>query len=58
MHETADQSEDRFMVIAGTVTGTALAVVFMILATFVLAWRGVKWMTLQPLGLYRPAPPM
>ncbi len=46
------------MVIAGAVTGTTLAVVFVILATFVLAWRGIKWMTLRPLGLYQPAPPM
>ena len=58
MHETADHSEDRFMVIAGVVIGTTLAIVFVILATFVLAWRGVKWMTLRPFGLYQPAPPM
>jgi len=58
MYETADHSEDRFMVIAGAVTGTTLAVVFVILATFVLAWRGIKWMTLRPFGLYQPAPPM
>ena len=31
--------------------------VFVILATFVLAWRGVKWVTLRPFGLYQPAPP-
>jgi uncharacterized DUF497 family protein len=58
MHETADHGEDRFMVIAGAITGTTLAVVFLILATFALAWHGVKWMMLRPLGLYQPAPPI
>ena len=58
MRETEDHSEDRFMVIAAAVIGTTMAVIFLVLATFVLAWRGVKWVTLQPFGRYQPAPPM
>jgi hypothetical protein len=58
MHKSADRSEDRVVVVAAAVIGTTMAVVFVILATFVLTWRGVKWVTLGPFGLYRPAPPM
>ena len=58
MRETEDHSEDRFMVIAAAVIGTTMAVIFLVLATFVLAWRGVKWVTLQPFDRYQPAPPM
>lgn len=58
MRETKDHSEDRFMVIAAAVLGTTMAVTFVVLAAFVLTWRGVKWVTLQPFGRYQPAPPM
>ncbi len=58
MHESEDQIEDRLVVTAAAVIGTTMAVVFVILATFVLAWRGIKWMTLRPFRLYQATPPM
>jgi hypothetical protein len=58
MPEMRDRGEDRGMILAAAVIGTTMAVLFVILATFVLAWRGIKWVTLRPFGLYRPAPPM
>ncbi len=58
MRESQDYSEDRLVVIAAAVIGTTMAVIFLVLATFVLAWRGAKWLTLQPFGRYQPIPPM
>lgn len=58
MQESADHREDRGMVLAAAIIGTTMAVLFVIMATFVLAWRGVKWVALRPFGLYQPAPPM
>ena len=58
MHQSEDQSVKRLMVIAAAAIGITMAVVFVILATFVLAWRGIKWMTLRPFRLYQATPPM